>query len=67
MDLDRRELLRAGAVAAGAVALGRLPSTPATAAPSLAAGGLVPELVTVTERGFQCWWVTDAPSDTPSS
>lgn len=62
--LDRRELLRAGAVAAGALAVGRLPSRAALAAPTLVTGGLVPELVTVTERGFQAWWVTDTPSDT---
>ncbi len=27
-------------------------------------GGLQPELVTVTQRGFAAWWTTDAPADT---
>jgi 3',5'-cyclic-AMP phosphodiesterase len=27
-------------------------------------GGLQPELVTVTQRGFAAWWYTDAPVDT---
>lgn len=73
MELDRRELLRAGALGAGAVLLGgpglqalaRL-SAPAVAeaAPNLLTGGLIPEVVTVTERAFQAWWVTDTPQDT---
>jgi predicted phosphodiesterase len=27
-------------------------------------GGLAPELVTVTDRGFEAWWVTAQPADT---
>ncbi|WP_354700679.1 3',5'-cyclic adenosine monophosphate phosphodiesterase CpdA [Paraconexibacter sp. AEG42_29] len=74
MDLDRRELLRTGALGAGAVllgggglgALGRLASgaEAAAAVPNVLSGGLIPEVVTVTERAFQAWWLTDTPQDT---
>jgi 3',5'-cyclic-AMP phosphodiesterase len=55
--LTRREAL--GAASAGALALA-LPR----AARAVAGGGLQPELVTVTQRGFAAWWVTSAPADT---
>lgn len=58
--LTRREAL--GAAGAGALALalpGRL-----LAAPGPASGGLQPELIGVTQRGFAAWWVTDAAADT---
>ena len=63
--LRRRELLLAAG--AGAATLG----LPAWARPQLPidpetypGGGLRPELVTVTERGFAAWWRTDGPADT---
>lgn len=47
---------------AGALALA-LPEPLRSAAQSLE-GGLQPELVTVTQRGFAAWWCTVAPADT---
>jgi 3',5'-cyclic AMP phosphodiesterase CpdA len=66
LDLDRRQLLKAGALGAGAVLLGRAPlgGAVAGAVPNEVTGGLIPELVTVTERAFQAWWLTDTPQDT---
>lgn len=61
MDVTRREALAIGGLTVAGLALGRGLSY---AAPDAVSGGLVPELVTVTERGFVCWWLTDAPSDT---
>jgi hypothetical protein len=58
--LTRREAL--GVAGAGAVSLA-LPGSPLGAAPPVR-GGLRPELVTVTQRGFAAWWTTDAPADT---
>ena len=61
--LTRRRLLASGA--AGAVALA-LPG-PALGRRSRAlpvGGGLRPELVGVSQRGFEAWWPTEAPADT---
>lgn len=61
--LTRRRLLASGA--AGAVALA-LPG-PALGRRSRAlpvGGGLQPELVGVSQRGFEAWWPTEAPADT---
>lgn len=58
--LTRRQAL--GVAGAGALALA-LPEPLRLAAQSLE-GGLQPELVTVTQRGFAAWWCTDAPADT---
>ena len=58
--LTRREAL--GAAGAGALAL-TFPE-PLFAVPDPVRGGLQPELITVTQRGFAAWWVTDAPADT---
>src|SRR5918996_5132728 len=58
--LTRRQAL--GVAGTGALALA-LPEPIRSAAQSLE-GGLQPELVTVTQRGFAAWWCTDAPADT---
>ena len=58
--LTRRQAL--GVAGAGALALA-LPEPLRSAAQSLE-GGLQPELVTVTQRGFAAWWCTAAPADT---
>jgi 3',5'-cyclic-AMP phosphodiesterase len=58
--LTRRQAL--GVAGAGAVALA-LPEPIRSVAQSLE-GGLQPELVTVTQRGFAAWWCTSAPADT---
>ena len=64
--IRRRELL----LGAGASALA-LAAEPILARASVheqvahvVRGGLVPELVTVTDRGLAAWWVTDEPADT---
>jgi hypothetical protein len=59
MHTTRRQLL----VAAGAGGLALL-APRAFAAPDPVTGGLTPELITVTDRGFAAWWATDAPADT---
>jgi predicted phosphodiesterase len=59
--LSRRRFLKLGA--AGSAAFMAAP-TRALSALSTVRGGLTPELVTVTQRGFAAWWPTDAPSDT---
>src|SRR5919106_1411036 len=58
--LTRRRAL--GVAGAGALALA-LPDPLRSVAQSLE-GGLQPELVTVTQRGFAAWWCTAAPADT---
>jgi Icc protein len=58
--LTRRQAL--GVAGAGALALS-LPEPLRSAAQGLE-GGLQPELVTVTQRGFAAWWCTDRPADT---
>jgi 3',5'-cyclic-AMP phosphodiesterase len=58
--LTRRQAL--GVAGAGALALA-LPEPLRSAAQALE-GGLQPELVTVTQRGFAAWWCTDALADT---
>jgi 3',5'-cyclic-AMP phosphodiesterase len=71
--LRRRELLMAAGTGAAALALPEwaraqlelpLPGLPVAPPGMTPQGGLRPELVTVTERGFAAWWPTDAPADT---
>lgn len=62
--LTRREAVALGGVTAVGLTLGRGLALPAFGAPNDVSGGLIPELVTVTERGFVAWWITDEPSDT---
>ena len=64
-DLSRRDLLVAAGAGAATLALppwvrAQVPIDPET----YPGGGLRPELVTVTERGFAAWWRTDGPADT---
>jgi 3',5'-cyclic-AMP phosphodiesterase len=56
--LTRRRAL--GVAGAGALGL----ALPLRSAAQSLEGGLQPELVTVTQRGFAAWWCTDAPADT---
>jgi Icc protein len=61
--LTRREAL--AAAGAGAVALTfPEPLLSAVLPVSPPGGGLKPELLTVTQRGFAAWWMSPAPTDT---
>ncbi|WP_205699385.1 metallophosphoesterase [Conexibacter sp. SYSU D00693] len=57
----RRDALRAAG--AGALAVGAWPATTASAG-NVLAGGLRPELVSVTPEGFSAWWTSSAQADT---
>jgi predicted phosphodiesterase len=64
-SIRRRELLLgAGASALALAADPLLARAGASIVRDSVRGGLVPEVVTVTDRGFAAWWVTDAPADT---
>src|SRR5262249_13224245 len=58
--MSRRELLAAAGIGAGALALAPFARAKP---PAGLAGGLAPELLTVTPNGFAAWWPTDSPAD----
>jgi 3',5'-cyclic-AMP phosphodiesterase len=61
--LTRRELLGAGGAGALALAL-PAPLFARRRAALPVGGGFRPELVGVSQRGFEAWWPTEAPADT---